>query len=64
VNGIGSLADRAQQIAELDRSRARRVTPGLGVELGRRDDHLLADAGELARILLRNEAAGDQGGPS
>src|SRR5512132_985542 len=63
VNGIGSLADRAEQVAELERSRARRVTPGLGVELGRRDDHLLADAGELARLLLRDEAVGDGCGP-
>ena len=62
VDRIGALAHRSDQVAELDRRRPPRVPPGLVVELGRGDDHLLADVGELVRLLLGNEAVGDRRG--
>ena len=60
MDRVGALAHRSDQVAELDRRRAAGIPPGLDVQLGRGDDHLLADAGQLPGLLLGDEAVGDR----
>ena len=60
VGAFGPALGGAEQVAEPEVGVAARLGPRLGVELGRRFDHRVADGGEVAGRLVLGQAFADR----